>query len=169
MIIRKESRDDFGCIHNIHRQAFGQDDEGELVERLRASDHFIPELSLVAEENGTIIGHILFLKITISGHHEYGSLVLAPMAVLPMYQRQGIGGKLVGNGLNKAGELGFDAVIVVGHPEYYPRFGFEQASKWGITCPFEVPDEAFMAIELYGGSLAGTSGVARFPKEFGVT
>jgi len=168
MIIRKESKNDFGYIHNIHRRAFEQDDESELVERLRASYHFVPELSLVAEEHGTLIGHILFSKSTISGYPGYELLALAPMAVLPMYQRQGIGGKLVKNGLTKARELGFDAVVVVGHPEYYPRFGFEKASKWDISCPFEVPDEAFMAIELHVGSLTGKSGIVKFPKEFGV-
>ena len=117
MIIRKKSRNDFGYVHNIHRQAFEQEDESELAERLWTSDHFVPELLLVAKENGNIIGHILFSKITIIGYSEYELLVLAPMAVLPMYQCQGIGGKLVNNGVAKARELGFNAVIVVGHPE----------------------------------------------------
>ncbi|WP_455367207.1 GNAT family N-acetyltransferase, partial [[Eubacterium] cellulosolvens] len=113
-----------------------------------------------------IVGHILFSKIKIRGEKDHETLALAPMAVLPKFQKQGIGGKLIREGLNKARELGFDSVIVLGHNEYYPRFGFERASKWNITCPFEVPDEAFMAIELNPGALSVKAGIVEYPKEF---
>ncbi len=168
MIIRKEKKEDFNSIYKINEQVFKQKDESELIERIRAGRNFIPELSLVAEENGKLIGHILFSKIKIIGEKEYESLALAPMAVLPEFQKQGIGGKLIKEGLNKARELGFNSVIVIGHKEYYPRFGFERASKWNIKCPFEVPDEAFMAVELNAGALTEKSGIVEYPKEFGI-
>lgn len=168
MIIRREKKEDFNSIYEINEQAFKQKDESELIERIRDSKNFIPELSLVAEENGRIIGHILFSKIKIIGEKEYESLALAPMAVLPEFQKQGIGGKLIKEGLNKARELGFNSAIVIGHKECYPRFGFERASKWNIKCPFEVPDEVFMAVELNAGALAEKSGIVEYPKEFGI-
>ncbi len=168
MIIRKEKKEDFNSIYKINEQVFKQKDESELIERIRAGRNFIPELSLVAEENGKLIGHILFSKIKIIGEKEYESLALAPMAVLPEFQKQGIGGKLIKEGLNKAREFGFNSVIVIGHKEYYPRFGFERASKWNIKCPFEVPDEAFMAVELNAGALTEKSGIVEYPKEFGI-
>jgi len=168
MIIRREKEEDFKDIYEINKQAFKQKDESELIERIRISKNFVPELSLVAEEDGKIIGHILFSKIKIIGEEEYESLALAPMAVLPELQKQGIGGKLIKEGLNKARELGFNSVIVSGHKDYYPRFGFERASKWNIKCPFQVPDEAFMATELNAGALANKSGIVEYPEEFGI-
>jgi len=168
MIIRREKKEDFNSIYEVNKQAFKQKDESELIERIRAGNNFIPELSLVAEENGRIIGYILLSKIKILGRKEYESLALAPMAVLPKFQKQGIGGKLIKEGLKKARKLGFNSVIVLGHQEYYPRFGFEKASKWNIKCPFEAPDEAFMAIELKVEALADESGIVEYPKEFGI-
>jgi predicted N-acetyltransferase YhbS len=88
------------------------------------------------------------------------------LAVLPELQKQGIGEKLITEGLRKAKELGFSSVIVVGHKDYYPKYGFEKASKWNIKCSFKVPDEAFMAIELNIGALTEKSGIVEFPKEF---
>ena len=166
MIIRQEKKEDFRIIYEINKQAFNQIDESELVNRIRAGKNFIPELSLVAEQNGELIGHILFSKIKIIGEKVYETLSLAPIAVLPKYQNQGVGGKLIKEGLKRAEKLGFNSVLVVGHKDYYPKFGFEKASKWNIECPFEVPDGAFMAIELKAGSLKDKSGVVEFPKEF---
>ncbi|MGB6680302.1 MAG: N-acetyltransferase [Candidatus Bathyarchaeia archaeon] len=166
IIIRKEKKEDFKSIYEINKQAFKQKNESELIERIRVSKNFVPELSLVAEKNGKIVGHILFTKIKIKGEKEYESLILAPMAVLPELQKQGIGEKLITEGLKKARELGFSSVIVLGHKDYYPKFGFEKASKWNIKCSFKVPDEAFMAIELNIGALAEKSGIVEFPKEF---
>lgn len=166
MIIRRETKEDFNSIYEINKRAFKQENESKLIERIRVSKNFIPELSLVAEENGKIVGHILFSKIAIKGEKEYETLALAPMAVLPKFQKQGIGGKLIREGLNKARELGFDSAIVLGHKDYYPRFGFERASKWNIKCSFEVPDEAFMAIELNSGALVEKAGIVEYPEEF---
>ena len=168
MIIRKETKKDYKIIYEVNKKAFNQNDESELIKRIRSSNHFIPELSLVAEENGEVIGHILFSKIKIIGERVYESLSLAPMSVLPKFQKQGVGGKLVKEGLKKARNLGFNSVIVLGHKEYYPRFGFKRASKWNIKCPFEVPDDAFMAIELKEGALENKSGTVQYPKEFGI-
>jgi predicted N-acetyltransferase YhbS len=133
------------------------------VNRLRKSPAFIPELSLVAENNGNILGHILFTKIKIGG---CPSLTLAPVAVLPAYQKQGIGGKLIEEGHRIARELGYGSIILVGHPDYYPRFGYTPASKWNIQAPFEVPDEAFMVLELREDGLKGISGMIEFAPEF---
>jgi predicted N-acetyltransferase YhbS len=166
MIIRQEKNEDFKSIYEINYQAFKQKNESELIERIRSSKNFVPELSLIAEKNGKIVGHILLSKIKIKGEKEYESLILAPLAVLPELQKQGIGEKLITEGLRKAKELGFSSVIVVGHKDYYPKYGFEKASKWNIKCSFKVPDEAFMAIELNIGALAEKSGIVEFPKEF---
>jgi len=166
MIIRREKNEDFKSIYEINYQAFKQKNESELIERIRGSKNFVPGLSLVAEKNGKIVGHLLLSKIKIKGEKVYKSLILAPLAVLPELQKQGIGEKLIKEGLKKARELGFSSVIVVGHKDYYPKFGFEKASKWNIKCSFEVPDEAFMAIELNNGALAEKSGIAEFSKEF---
>jgi predicted N-acetyltransferase YhbS len=138
-----------------------------MVEKLRQNDLFIPQLSLVAEADGDIAGHILFYPVYIfSTRSRYQCLSLAPMSVVPGYQRRGIGSQLVRTGLKAAGELGFESVIVLGHPEYYPRFGFKPASRWHIKVPFEVPDEAFMALELTDNALANISGAVRYPEEF---
>jgi predicted N-acetyltransferase YhbS len=164
MIIRREKNEDFKSIYEINYQAFKQKNESELIERIRVSKNFVPELSLIAEKNGKIVGHILLSKIMIKGEKEFESLILAPLAVLPELQKQGIGKKLITEGLKKARELGFSSVIVVGHKNYYPKFGFEKASKWNIKCSFKVPDGAFMAIELNIGALAEKSGIVEFPK-----
>ncbi|UCE36992.1 MAG: N-acetyltransferase [Thermoplasmata archaeon] len=166
MKIRQEQKDDYKKVYEINKEAFNQEDESKLIERIRASEGFVPELSLVAEQDNEIVGHILFSKIKIIGEAEYESLALAPMSVVPKLQKQGIGGKLVTTGLEIAKKLGFKSVIVVGHEDYYPRFGFKKASLWSIKYPFEVPDEVFMVIELVEGSLEGKAGCVQYPKEF---
>jgi predicted N-acetyltransferase YhbS len=166
MKIRQEQKSDHKKVYEINKQAFDQENESKLIEKIRVGEGFVPELSLVAELDGEIVGHILLSKIKIVGEAEYESLALGPMAVVPKLQRQGIGGKLVNTGLEIAKKLGFESVIVVGHKDYYPKFGFEKASKWGIKCPFEVPDEAFMAIELVENSLKNKAGTVVYPKEF---
>jgi predicted N-acetyltransferase YhbS len=165
-IIRQESSDDYYKVNEIIKLAFGQDDESQLVDKIRKGENFVPELSMIAEVEGELVGHILFSKIKINGNQEYGSLALAPVAVLPEYQNKGIGGELIWQGLKRATELGFDSVIVLGHENFYPRFGFERASKWNIQCPFRVPDENFMAIELITDGLTGKSGDVSYPQEF---
>lgn len=167
--IRAEHKTDYQQVYKVHQKAFGQEEEGQIVEKIRKSDGFVPELSLVAEIDGAVVGHILFSKIHIETKHgNKESLSLAPMAVLPDFQKQGIGGKMIKAGIKKAGELGFDSIIVLGHPDYYPNFGFEKASKWKITCPFEVPDEAFMAMELKEGVLANSAGQVVYPPAFNI-
>jgi len=166
--IRPERPEDISSIYALNKSAFGQDNEARLVDALHESDVFIPELSLVAEINGEIVGHILFtrLKIVSGSGIKHESLALAPMAVSPDRQRQGIGTKLVTHGLAKAKELGFDSVIVLGHKEYYPRFGFVPASRWNIKAPFKCSDAFFMALELREGSLKDVSGTVEYPQEF---
>jgi len=168
IIIRPEKPDDFSAIYELNREAFGQENESILVELLRKSENYIPELSLVAVHDEDIAGHIMFSKIKVIEENgtENDSLSLAPMAVKTDLQKKGIGGKLVRRGLDDAKKMGFRSVIVLGHANYYPKFGFEKASRWDIKCPFKVPDEAFMAIELVPDALEKVKGTVRFPKEF---
>jgi putative acetyltransferase len=135
---------------------------------LRKSPHFIPELSLVAELDGQLVGQILLTKIQIVENDKtrHDSLALAPIAVLPGFQKQGIGGELIKRGLADAAKLGHASVIVLGHEGYYPKFGFAPAAQWGIYPPFEVPSSAFMAVELMPHGLANVSGTVVYPKEF---
>jgi putative acetyltransferase len=116
---------------------------------------------LVAEEDREIVGHIMFSPVSLSGHAD-----LPPMAVVPSRQRQGIGTALVREGIEQCRANGDDAVIVLGHAEYYPRFGFLPASGWGILSEYDVPDEVFMALELVEGCLAGRSGTIRYHRAF---
>jgi putative acetyltransferase len=166
LIIRTEGEKDYERVYEINKLAFQQEDESKLIENIRKGENFIPELSLVAEIDNKIVGHILFSKIQIIGSSVFESLALAPMAVIPDLQKQGIGTALINKGMKKAKEMGFDSIIVLGHSEYYPKFGFLKASKWNITCPFEVPDEAFMAIELTEKGFDGKSGTVKYPDEF---
>ncbi len=147
--IRAEQSDDYAAVVEINRLAFGQDNEAQLVAELRKAEDFDPSLSLVAVSDG-----------------EVGALALAPMAVLPDYQRRGIGSALVRNGLAACRRAGQRIVVVLGHAEYYPRFGFTPASGYGVTAPFSVPDEAFMLLSLDSGGLDGISGVVRYPSAF---
>jgi predicted N-acetyltransferase YhbS len=165
--IRPETRADLSPIHSVNRLAFGRKNEASLVDALRKTERFIPDLSLTARYYEKVIGHILFYPVDIvAGDRRTETLVLAPMAVLPDYQNKGVGSKLVKVGLSKAKKLGYRSVIVRGHPGYYPRFGFQRADKWGITAPLEAPGEAFMAIELVPGALADAAGTVVFPEEF---
>lgn len=165
--IRKELLQDYEAVYTIHELAFKQANEAKLVNSLRESDAFIPELSLVAMTDQIISGHILFTKIRIRGGsaiHE--SLALAPVSVHPDHQHKGVGSALIRAGLQKALELGYDSVIVLGHAHYYPKFGFVPAEKWQIKAPFEVPSDVFMALELKTGGLSGVSGTVEYAKEF---
>jgi putative acetyltransferase len=165
--IRLETPEDFPAVFEVNHRAFGQDDEARLVEALRASAGHIPELSLVAVEDGQIVGHILFSPIVIHTRAgDQAAVALAPMAVAPPYQGRGIGSALARAGLEVCRQLGHLRVIVVGHAAYYPRFGFLPASRWGIRPPFEAPDEVFMACELAPGALADCEGVVEYPPAF---
>lgn len=144
MQIRTETPGDYLAIADILLQAFGQEAEALLVERIRQSDRYIPELSLVAEKEGLVVGHLLVSYIDLVGTETLPVLGLAPLAVHPAYQRQGIGSALVQTGLAKAEEQGEAIAIVLGHPPFYSRFGFEPSVNYGIESPFPVPPEFFM-------------------------
>lgn len=172
--IRKENPSDHHWVIELTEKAFesleiSDHTEGKLVDNLRKAPTFIGELSLVAELNGQIVGHILFTPIRIeNGEQQFQSLVLAPVSVLPEFQKQGIGGQLIIAGHQKARELGFQSVILIGHPEYYPRFGYKTASGFGLKVAMELPsDDVFMAVELTENALSGVSGMVIFPPEFG--
>jgi predicted N-acetyltransferase YhbS len=167
IIIRPEKETDYQTIKMVNDRAFGQSNEGIMIEHLRARSDYIAELSLVAVIDDTLVGHLLLFPVTIKNDLKTTTtLSLAPMAVHPDFQKKGIGSQLVWEALNKAKKLGFNSVIVVGHPKYYPRFGFKPASTWNIQLPLEVPDEAFMAIELKPDSLKNCSGIVEYPKEY---
>lgn len=164
--IRPESVHDIPQIHDLNVAAFGQPEEAAIVDKLRERCPDI--LSLVAEDDGSIVGHILFSPVTLeSGGMTFGGMGLAPMAVVPGRQREGLGSMLVREGLKLLRERQCPFVIVLGHPDYYPRFGFERASKYGLTCQWPgVPDEAFMVLELAQHTLCDKRGVARYRDEF---
>lgn len=168
LTIRQENKADYKKIYELNLLAFEEKEEAVLVDLLRENDEFIPQLSLVALLNDEIIGHILFTKIKIidDNGNENESLALAPMAVLPKYQKKGIGRKLINKGFDIATKLKFKSVIVLGHEHYYPKFGFVPTKKWNIKPPFEVPANAFMGIELVKNSLENISGIVKYPKEF---
>ena len=165
LLVRTEQPEDLAAIHNVveqaFQQAFGSVAEANLVDQVRANGKAI--VSLVAVENDQIVGHILFSEATIDATTIIG---LAPLAVLPSHQKQGIGALLTNAGIEACRAAGYTAMIVLGHPEYYPRFGFVPASRFSIKSEYDVRDEVFMALELQPGALANCSGVAKYQAEF---
>lgn len=167
MIIRRENKDDFKEVGLLIKEAFNNNFEKELVDKIRLNPKHINELSLIAEDVNEIAGHILFTEIIIKGASDYtGGLALAPLAVKKCYQKTGVGKALIHQGLLLAKALGYNFVIVLGHSAYYKKFNFTNASTFGIECPFEVPDDAFMALELSKNSLTNISGVVEYLPEF---
>jgi putative acetyltransferase len=165
--IRPERPEDIDAIFEVNFQAFGQDGEARLVNALREDGDYLRELSLVAVSNDRIIGHILFPPISIiSETGETAALALAPLAVHQDFQCLGIGAALIEEGLRECQRLGHRIVVVVGHPMYYPKFGFSIARNFGIHAPFPCPDEAFMALSLASGALDGIHGTVRYPVAF---
>ena len=165
--IRPERLEDYEAIDQVNRLAFGQDDEARLVRALREADGFDPTLSLVAVRDDRLVGHILFSPVTIATTGgSVSALALAPMAVHPEVQNQGIGSRLVRDGLEVCRRLDHLIVVVVGHPDYYPRFGFTPARARGLEAPFQVPDEAFRVLELIPGALDGVAGMVHYPPAF---
>lgn len=159
--IRPEKEVDFVQVFRVNALAFETEAEAKLVEKLRRVERSI---SLVAEADGEIAGHILFSPMTFEDE-ESNFLGLAPMAVLPEFQNRGVGSQLVREGLRIAAEHGFTAVFVLGHPEYYPRFGFETARAKGFYSEYDVPDEVFMVLELVPGALDGKQGLVKYRPE----
>ncbi|GJD17521.1 GCN5-related N-acetyltransferase [Rivularia sp. IAM M-261] len=165
MNIRCEASPDYLKIAEVITSAFGQPNEAKLVEAIRNSENYIPELSLVAEIDGNIVAHVLFSYIHLVSNEILSVLALAPVAVSPQFQNQGIGTALVKYGLEKADELGEALVIVLGHPSFYPRFGFLQSTCYGIKSPFDSPAEAFMVKPLKNYEIKYTGNVV-YPQVF---
>jgi putative acetyltransferase len=165
MTIRPEQAEDITAIHQVVEAAFGQPDEANLVDKLRANGKAV--VSLVAEAGGQIVGHILFSEVTLETNPQTIKVIgLAPLAVLPDWQKRGAGSQLTSAGLAVCRDAGYQAAIVLGHPEYYPRFGFVPASRFGIHSEYNIRDEVFMAMELTADALADCHGLARYQAEF---
>jgi putative acetyltransferase len=163
--IRPEQLEDIAAIRRVNERAFNRAAETDLVDRLR--EHGKVTLSLVAAREAQIVGHILFSPVVIeSTQQSIAAVGLAPMAVLPELQNQGIGSQLVKAGLDDCRRLGHQIVVVLGHPDYYPRFGFVPASRHGIRSEYDVPDEVFMAMELQQGALTDCAGTVKYQPEF---
>ena len=163
MIVRPGTAADREAVARILSDAFGGPAEGRLVELLRESDAYIPDLDLVAEVDGDVVGHILFTRVRVG---DATALALAPMAVAPAHQRKGVGTALARAGLERVAGRREAAVIVLGHPAYYPRFGFVPASRFGITPPWPgIPDDAFLVLPLPGYTDA-CRGVVVYPPAF---
>jgi putative acetyltransferase len=163
--IREEQSSDRSAIRSVHLAAFEGAIEADLVDRLRESCH--ERISLVAVLDRLLVGHILFTPATIeSPDRRLGGWALAPMAVLPEYQRRRIGTLLVEHGLAMVRAKQAPYVVVLGHPQYYPRFGFDQASQWSVRCEWDVPSEVFMILPLDRDQLHGAKGLARYRPEF---
>ena len=163
--VRSESRDDCPGIYRVNELAFGRSNEADLVDALRHAAH--PLISLIAVLDGEVVGHIFFSPVSVeSESSRFTALGLAPMAVLPEYQRRGIGTELVREGLKACDRLGYDLVFVVGHPDYYPRFGFKPARQMGFDCEYGVPDEVFMVAELKPGAASKRNAMVRYMPQF---
>jgi putative acetyltransferase len=164
MRIRAEQVRDRSAVRAVNESAFDTRAEADLVENLHAQA--VPVISLVAEEAGSVVGHILFSPVDLPDHPGLKVMGLGPVAVVPEHQRKGIGSALVRAGLDRCRRTGVGAVVLVGHPEYYPRFGFAPGAEFGIRCDYDVPDEAFMALELQPGYLKDASGVVKHHEAF---
>lgn len=163
--IRLEKPEDFVSVRNVNERAFEQPQEADLVDALRRRGAV--SLSLVAVLDDDIVGHILFSPVAVeSSGSSFEAVAIGPMAVIPSHQNKGIGSSLVRKGLEQCSRDGHEVVVVLGHPEFYPRFGFETAISYGVKCEFEVPDEAFMIIELKKGALSGRGGIVIYQPEF---
>lgn len=173
IIIRQEKSKDYPETEEVVKKAFLNEEmsdqqEYNLVKKLRQSAAFVPELSLVAVgTNNNIIGHVLLTENKIVNENKkFISLSLAPVSVLPDYQSEGIGRQLITEGIKRAKELGYGSIVVLGHQDYYPRFGFKPANLWDIKAPFDVPNEVFMALELEEDALENVQGIVQYPEAF---
>jgi len=162
--IRQETEADHKAVHAINSAAFETSAEADLVDALRQQAD--PVVSLVAVIDDEIVGHIMFSPVTLSGHPGLKVMGLAPMAVLPEHQRQGVGSQLVQHGIEACVALGAEGLVVLGHTEYYPKFGFVPSSRFGIDSEYGVPEEVFMAMELRPDSLLGKSGTIKYHSAF---
>jgi putative acetyltransferase len=159
-LIRDERAADGPAVRAVNEQAFGGREEADLVEALHRANAVV--VALVAEVGAAVVGHILFSPVTVEHSAQPPLVGLAPMAVAPGYQKQGIGSVLVREGLARCRAAGVEGVVVLGHAEYYPRFGFVPAHRLGLQCEYDVPADVFMALELTPGALHGVSGLVRY-------
>jgi putative acetyltransferase len=165
ILVRNEKDEDIPAIRIVHERAFGRPAEADLVDALRRNGK--ATLSLVAEDDGQVVGHILFSPVTIeSGGNVVVGVGLAPLAVLPEAQNRGVGSLLVKGGLDRCREAGRQFAVVLGHHDYYPRFGFVPASRYGIKSEYDVADENFMAMELQASALQSRAGIVKYQPEF---
>ena len=164
MIIRAEKKTDRKAVYALNVGAFETQAEARLVDALREQAH--PVVSLVADDDGEVVGHIMFSPVSLSGNPDLKVIGLGPMAVVPRRQNTGIGSELVRAGLERCRKLGFVAAVVLGHPEYYPRFGFVPSSRFDIDSEYEVHEEVFMAMELQPGALSGKAGTVKYHAAF---
>ena len=161
-MIRREIDSDASAVRSVHLAAFPGDGEAGLVDALRENGHL--PVSIVAEENAGIVGHVAFSPVTVNGL-DVAAVGLAPVALLPEFQKQGIGSELIRAGLAACREAGFRIVVVLGEPDFYRRFGFQPAHLVSLGNEYQVRDE-FMVLELEPGSLNGLSGLVRYSDEF---
>ena len=170
--LRQETIADYEAVFKIIEEAFKSEEYSDnkekfLVERLRNSKAFIPQLALVAETDSIIVGHILLTKIQIKNDHEsFESLALAPVSVKPNYQKMGIGGQLIKEAHRIAKELGYKSIVLLGHAEYYPKFGYQLCRNYGIKIPFDAPEENCLVVELVEDGLKGVNGIVEYTREF---
>jgi putative acetyltransferase len=163
--IREEHTRDSAAIHSVNTRAFGRSQEADLVDTLRRNDGVL--LSLVATLDGRVLAYLLYSPVTVGvGDAGVTGAGLGPMAVLPEYQRRGIGRRLIEFGNLRLKKTGCPFIVVLGHPAYYPRFGFTPANRRGIECEWDVPDDAFMVLILDKATMKGVFGSARYRTEF---
>ena len=165
VLIRPEKPQDWTVVHALNTSAFDTRAEADLVDTLRQQAH--PCVSLVAEAADLIVGHIMFTPVVLSGHPDLRLMGLAPLAVAISHRQRGIGAALVRAGLDRCKQIGFGAVVVLGHAKYYPRFGFVPSVRFGITSEYDVPDDVFMVVEVEPGYLDGASGMVKYHAAFG--
>ncbi len=172
LVIRQETSDDAAEVYELVKEAFlaeaySDHTEHDLVDRLRKSSHFIPQLSLVAVLQEKIIGYILLSLAGIKMDESlHPTLALAPVAVHPDHQKRGIGAELIEYAHHKAIKLGYESIVLIGHQDYYPKFGYQLANKFGIVFPFDVPEPNSFVLELKEGGLKGITGEIVYAKEF---
>ncbi|MBT5187679.1 MAG: N-acetyltransferase [Kordiimonadaceae bacterium] len=164
MKIRFEEKKDYDDVRNIHLSAFDGSGEAQLVELLR--EKASPIISMVAEEEGgNVVGHIIFSPVTLCDH-DIDIMGLAPVAIYPNYQKMGYGTNLIKKGLEECKKMGYQGVVLLGHADYYPRFGFKASIEYGISCEYDVPEENFMALELVEGAFSKVSGKIKYHSAF---
>ena len=170
MRFREEQEGDRAGVRAVNLAAFARPSEADLVDALRASG--CPSISLVAVEGDEVVGHVLLTPVTVEpralerGGRVRDAFALGPLAVAPRRQREGIGSELVRQGLEACRAAGHGVVFVLGHADYYPRFGFVPAASWGLACELDVPPEVFLVTELWDGAARGWEGVVRYRPEF---